>query len=96
MKGLLHFYQQSSSSMIHQANHRTNMTTCKSYKSNSRYELDDECICIGIIGQTRSVPLNVLSSVYISIHMLACLFPVLYSCEYKMLKHIAKYLSWLS
>ena len=64
-KGLLHFYQETSSLMGSQANHRTNMFL--PYESNSRYESDYECICIVIYGKTCSVPLNILSSVYISV-----------------------------
>ena len=50
---------------------------------NSRYESDYESIYIGINGQTRSVSFNVLSIAYISMHILACLFSVWYSCESK-------------
>ena len=60
-KGLLHFYQQASSLIGNQTNHRTNM--CLPYYSNSRYESDYACICIVINGKIRSVPLNILSSV---------------------------------
>ena len=60
-KGLLHFYQETSSLMGSQANHRTNMFS--PYESNSCYESDYECICIVIYGKTCSVPLNILSSV---------------------------------
>ena len=34
------------------------------YSSNSRYESDYACICIVINGKIRSVPLNLLSSVF--------------------------------
>ena len=60
-KGLLHFYQETSSLMGSQANHRTNMFL--PYEPNSRYESDYEYICIVIYGKTCSVPLNILSSV---------------------------------
>ena len=60
-KGLLHFYQQTSSSMGTQTNHRTNMFL--PYSSNTSYVSDYECICIVTNGKTGSVPLNVLSSV---------------------------------
>ena len=53
-KGLKHFYQQASSLMGHQTNHGTNMFL--SYKSNSCYESDYECICIVINGKSRSIP----------------------------------------
>ena len=58
-KGLLHFYQETSSLMGSQAYHRTNMFL--PYESSSHYESDYECICI--YGKTCSVPLNILSSV---------------------------------
>ena len=61
-KGLLHFYQQTSSLMGNQTNHKTNMFL--NDQSNSRYESDYECICIVINGKIRSVPLNILSSVF--------------------------------
>ena len=62
-KGLLYFYQETSFLINDLTNHRTNM--CSPYLSYSCYELDYECICIVINGKTRSVPLNILSSVYI-------------------------------
>ena len=61
-KGLLHFYQQASSLMGNQTNYRKNMIM--PYYSNSRYESDYAFICIVINGKIRSVPLNILSSVY--------------------------------
>ena len=61
-KGLLHFYQQESSLMGNQTNHRTNMFI--PYYSNTRYESDYAFICIVINGKIRSVPSNILSSVY--------------------------------
>ena len=60
-KGLLHFYQDTSSLLGNQTNHRTNMFL--PYESNSRFESDYECICIVNNGKTCSVPLNILSSV---------------------------------
>ena len=48
-KGLLYFYQQASSLIGNQPNHRTDM--CLSYQPNSRYESDNECICIVINGK---------------------------------------------
>ena len=60
-KGLLHFYQQASSLIGNQTNHRTNMLL--PYKSNSRHAPDYACICNVINGKIRSVPLNILSSV---------------------------------
>ena len=60
-KGLLHFYQQASSLIGIQTNHRTNMLL--PYQYNSRYESDYACICIVINGEIRSVPLNILSIV---------------------------------
>ena len=60
--GLLHFYQQASSLIGNQTNHRTNMFL--PYLSNSRHESDYVCICIVINGKMRSVPLNILSSVF--------------------------------
>ena len=61
-KGLLHFYQETSSLMGNQANHRTNMFL--PYESNSCYESDYECIYIVSNGKLGSVPLNILSSVF--------------------------------
>ena len=60
-KGLLHFYQETSSLIGNQTNHRTNMSS--PYKSNSSNESDYECICIVINGKIRSVSLIILSSV---------------------------------
>ena len=60
-KGLLHFYQETSSLIGNQAYHRTSMFS--PYLSNFCYESDYECICIAINGKTYSVPLNILSSV---------------------------------
>ena len=60
-KGLLHFYQETSSLIHSQTNHRANMFS--PYWSNSCYEWDFVCICIVINGKTCSVPLNILSSV---------------------------------
>ena len=64
-KGLLHFYQDTSYLMGNQANHRTNIVM--PYEFNSRYESDYECICIVSNGKTCSVPLNILSSVFLSL-----------------------------
>ena len=61
-KGLLYFYQQTSSLIGNQTNHRTNM--CLPYSPNSRYESIYECICIVINGKKQSVPLNILKNVY--------------------------------
>ena len=61
-KGLLHFDQEASSLIGNQTYHRTNMFS--PYQPNSCFESDYECICIMINGKTRSVPLNILSSVY--------------------------------
>ena len=61
-KGWVHFYQETSSLIGNQTYHRTNMFS--PHWSNSCYESDYECIFIVIIGKTRSVPLNILSSVY--------------------------------
>ena len=60
-KGFLHFYQQVSSLVCNQTNHRTNMFLA--YYSNSCYESDYEYIFISINGKIRSVPLNIFSSV---------------------------------
>ena len=60
-KGFLQFYQQASSLICNQTNHRTSMFL--PYYSNSCYEPDYECICIVINGKIRSVPLNIFSSV---------------------------------
>ena len=62
-KGLLHFDQETSSLIGNQTYHRTNMFS--PYQPNSCYESDYECICIMINGKTCSVPLNILSSVYV-------------------------------
>ena len=56
-KGTTSFFQQASSVIGNQTNHRTNM--CLPYQSNSRYESDYECLCIVINGKKRSVPLNI-------------------------------------
>ena len=61
-KGLLHFYQQASSLIGNQTNHRTNM--CLPYYSNSRNESDYACIVFLINDKIRCVPLNILSSVH--------------------------------
>ena len=61
-KEVLHFYQETSSLIGNQANHRTSMFS--PYLSNFCYESDYECICIVINGKTYSVPLNILSSVF--------------------------------
>ena len=61
-KGLLLFYQQPSSVIGNQTNHRTDARFCQ-VLFNSRYESDYECICFVINGKIRSVPLNILSSV---------------------------------
>ena len=61
-KGLLYFYQQASSLIGNQTNHRT--TLFLPHKSNSSYESDYACIHIVTNGKIRSVPLNILSSVY--------------------------------
>ena len=71
-KGLLHFYQQASSLIGNQTNHRTNMFL--PYLSNSRYESDNECICIVINGKICSVPLNILSSVLLGFCFGHCIF----------------------
>ena len=63
-KGFLHFYQQASSLIGNQTIHRTHMFL--PYCSNSCFESDYECIYIVINGKIRSVPLNILSSVYFS------------------------------
>ena len=60
---ILLFYQQTSSLIGSQINHRRNLIL--SYQSNARYESDNEYICIVINGKTRSVPLNILNSVVI-------------------------------
>ena len=60
-KGLLHFYEETPSLIRNQTNHRMNLFTPS--ESNSCYESDYECSCILINGKTRSVPLNILSSV---------------------------------
>ena len=60
-KGLLHFDQEASSLIGNQTYHRINMFS--SYQPNSCFESDYECICIMINDKTRSVPLNILSSV---------------------------------
>ena len=60
-KELLYFYQQASSLIGNQTNHRKKMYL--HYYTNSRNESDYECICIVINGKTLSVPLNILSSV---------------------------------
>ena len=52
-KGLLNSYQQASSLMGHQTNHRINMFL--SYKTNSHHESDYKCIYIVIKGKTSSV-----------------------------------------
>ena len=62
-KGFLHFYQQASSLIGNQTNHRTNMfLPCY---SNSCYESHYECICIVDNGKIRSVPLNIFSSAFL-------------------------------
>ena len=61
-KGLFHFYQQASTLIGNQTNHRTNMFF--PYQANSRYKSDYECICIVVNDKIHSVPLNILSSVY--------------------------------
>ena len=60
-KGLLHFDQETLPLIGNQTYHRTNMFL--PYQPNSCYESDYECSCIMINGKTRSVPLNILSSV---------------------------------
>ena len=67
-KGFLHIYQQASSLIDNRTNHRTN--TFLQYYSNSCYESDYECICIVINDKIRSVPLNILSSVFINLQKL--------------------------
>ena len=62
-KGLLHFDQETLSLIGNQTYHRTDMFS--PYQPNSCYESDYECSCIMINGKTCSVPLNILSSVYI-------------------------------
>ena len=72
-KGLLYLYQQASSLIGYQINHRTNMyLPCK---PNSRYESDYECICIVINDKKNSVPLNILSSVYNALSQVYCIEP---------------------
>ena len=61
-KRLHHFYHQTSSLIGNQAKHRTNRFL--PYQSNSRYESVHMCIRSVINGKIRSVPLNILSSVY--------------------------------
>ena len=61
-KGWLHFCQETSSLVDNQTYHTTNMFL--PHWSNSYYESDYECNCIVINGNTRSVPLNILSSVF--------------------------------
>ena len=61
-KGLLHFYQQLSSLIGNQANHRTNIF-CQVLLI-QLYESDYECIFIVIYGKICNVPLNILSSVF--------------------------------
>ena len=62
-EGLLHFHQETSSLICYQTNHKTNILL--PYQLNSCFESDYECICIVDNGKTCSVPLNILSSVYI-------------------------------
>ena len=62
-KGLLHFDQEASSLIGKQTYHRTNMFS--PYQPNSCFESDYECICFMINGKTHSVPLNILSSVFV-------------------------------
>ena len=73
-KGLLYFYQQASSLIGNQTNHRKKV--CLPYQPNSCYESDCECICIVINGKKHSVPLNILSSVYINLFFLTKYFMV--------------------
>ena len=63
-KGLLQFDQETSSLIGNQTYHRTKMIS--PYQPNSCYESDYECICIMINVKTCSVPLNILSSVFVT------------------------------
>ena len=64
-KILLLFHQQASSLYGRQTYHRTN--SFLPYKYSSCYESDYECICIAINGKTSSVPLNILSNVFLTL-----------------------------
>ena len=61
--GLLHFDHETLSLIGNQTYHRTNMFS--PHQPNSCYESNYECSCIMINGKTCSVPLNILSSVYL-------------------------------
>ena len=63
-KELLYVHQETSSLIGNRTNHRTNIYL--PYQSDSCYESDYECICIVVNGKTRSVLLNILSSVYLN------------------------------
>ena len=80
-KELLHFNQETSSLISNQTNHRTNMFS--PYLSNSCFESDYECICIVINGKTSSVPLNILSSVYV----LGALITAILDANFNISKH---------
>ena len=58
-KGLFHFYQQPSSLIGNQTNHRTNMF-CQVLLIHLN-ESDYECICIVFYGKICNVPLNILA-----------------------------------
>ena len=53
-KGLFQFYEQPSSLIGNQSNHRCQVLLIQLYES------DYECICILIYGKIRNVPLNIL------------------------------------
>ena len=61
-KPLLHFDQETSSLIGNQTYQGTKMFS--PYQPNSCYESDYECICIMINGKRCSVPLNILTSVF--------------------------------
>ena len=61
--GLLHFDHETLSLIGNQTYQRTNMFS--PYQPNSCYESNYECSCIMINGKKCSVPLNILSSVYL-------------------------------
>ena len=61
-KGITSFLLTSILLMGNQTNHRINMIL--SYQSNSCYKSDYELLFIVINGKIRSVPLNILSSVF--------------------------------
>ena len=59
-KGLQHSYQQASSLIGQQTTQDKHVLNYKTISLESDYE----CICTMIIGKTRSVPLNTMSSVF--------------------------------